>query len=122
MKKLKGFAIICVTLLLGVLCKQFTDQLNFPIPEAIYGMIFLLIALLVGIVKLDQIQEITDILLENLAFLFVIPGVALVDQLDTLGSSLIPIILIVVISAIITMSVTAKVVEALQKATKKGGK
>lgn len=116
MKKLVGFGIICVCLMIGVIIKTL---INFPIPEAVYGMAILLIFLLSGLVKLESIEDASSLLLENLAFLFVVPGVALVDQLDTLRDVLLPIIVIVVVSAFITMTITCKTVELVQNRRKK---
>ncbi|MGF0039439.1 CidA/LrgA family protein [Peptoniphilaceae bacterium SGI.131] len=112
MKILKGFAILFICLLLGSICKML---INFPIPEVVYGMLFLLIFLMAGIVKVDMIEDVSNGLLSNLAFLFVPVSVSLVNQIDVLGSNIIPIVVIVLASGFITMGVTAKVVELVQK-------
>jgi holin-like protein len=116
MKTLKGFAIIFLCLILGVICRAL---INFPIPEVIYGMIFLLIFLLAGWVKVDDVEDVSNALLSNLAFLFVPITVMLMDQLDVLGENIIPIFVIVIVSLFLTMGVTAKVVELVQKARNK---
>lgn len=116
MKRLLGFGIFCLCLLLGVVIKSLID---FPIPEAVYGMAILLILMLAKIVRVKHVEDAGQVVLENLAFLFIVPGVALVDQLDILQSKLVPIILIAVISAIITMTVTCKAVELIQNARRK---
>lgn len=112
MKTLKGFAIIFSCLILGLICRTLID---FPIPEVIYGMIFLLIFLMTGIVKVDQVEDVSNALLGNLAFLFVPITVMLMDQLDVLGENIIPIIVITIVSLFLTMAVTSKVVELVQK-------
>lgn len=116
MKKLIGFGVLFVCLLIGVIIKT---VINFPIPEAVYGMAILLILLLAGIIKLDHVEETSSLLLENLAFFFIVPGVALIDQLDKLGSVLLQLIVIIVVSATVTMAVTSKTVEFLQKMRRK---
>lgn len=112
MKKLIGFGIICLCLLLGVITKNIID---YPIPEAVYGMAYLLIALMLGIIKVEKIEDTGNLLLENLAFLFVLPGLALIKKLDTLKDVLLPILIICIVSTIIGMIITAKTVQLLQK-------
>jgi len=116
MKKLVGFGIICFCLLLGVITK---NLINYPIPEAVYGMAYLLMALLLGIVKVKNVEDAGNLLLENLAFLFVLPGLALINQLDSLKNVLIPILIICILSTIIGMIATSKTVQVIQKWRKK---
>lgn len=116
MKRLKGFGIISFCLLLGVIMKS---VINYPIPEPVYGMAFLLIALMAKIVTVDDVEDAGDFLLENLAFLFVVPGLALIDQLDTLKDIFLPLIVIVILSTFIGMIITSKTVEFVQNRRKK---
>ena len=51
MNYLKEFVILCVCLMLGVVTRHL---INFPIPEAVYGMIYLFIAFAVGIKRLPM--------------------------------------------------------------------
>ena len=53
MKYLKQFLIILAISLLGEVLKEL---LPLPIPASIYGMVFLFILLLTGVIKLDQVK------------------------------------------------------------------
>ncbi|MDO4778292.1 MAG: CidA/LrgA family protein [Tissierellia bacterium] len=112
MKTLRGLGIIFFCLVLGVISRSLID---FPIPEVVYGMMYLLIFLLFGVVKVDQVEDVSNALLENLAFLFVPITVSLMDQMGVLGENIVPIIVITIVSLFLTMGVTAKVVEFIQK-------
>ena len=90
MNYLKEFVILCVCLMLGVVTRHL---INFPIPEAVYGMIYLFIAFAVGIIKPDDVKKTSNGILQNLAILFVPAGV---------GTA-------------ITMGLTGKIIEILQR-------
>lgn len=116
MKNLKGFTIIFFCLFLGEACRKLID---FPIPGVIYGMMFLLILLLFKIVKVEDVEDAANLLLENLAFLFVPITVSLIDSMNVLGENIIKILIITIVSLFITMGITAKVVEIVQKLRRK---
>lgn len=111
MKTLKGFAILFFCLILGEISRALID---FPIPPVVYGMMYLLIFFLTGVFKVEQVQDVSNGLLGNLAFLFVPITVMLMDQLDVLGANIVPIVTITIVSLFLTMGVTAKVVELVQ--------
>ncbi len=116
MKTLKGLTIIFLCLLAGEIIRKLID---FPIPPVVYGMLLLLILFLIGLVKVEDVEQVGNALLGNLAFLFVPVTVTLMDQLDVLGENIIPILVITLVSLPLTMGVTAKVVELVQNARKK---
>ncbi len=116
MKTLKGLTILFFCLILGEISRAL---INFPIPPVIYGMLYLLIFLLTGLFKVDDVENVSNALLGNLAFLFVPITVMLMDQLDVLGENIVAILAITIISLFITMGVTAKVVELVQKGRNK---
>lgn len=116
MKTLKGFAVLFFCLILGEVSRALID---FPIPPVIYGMLYLLIFFLVGLFKVEDVEDVSNALLNNLAFLFVPVTVMLMDQLDVLGENIVAILAITIISLFITMAVTAKVVELVQKGRNK---
>ncbi|UHR03442.1 CidA/LrgA family protein [Peptoniphilus sp. GNH] len=112
MKNLKGLTIIFLCLFLGDVCRKLID---FPIPGVIYGMFILLVLMLAKIVKLDDVESAAHLLLENLAFLFVPIAASLMNSMDILGEHLPKILIITIVSLFITMGVSAKVVELVQK-------
>lgn len=89
--------------------------LRIPIPGNILGMILLFVALLTGIIKLHQIEEISKFLLDHLSVLFVPAGVGLLAVTGMLKGSWYLLLLISVVTTILVMSTTAIVVRALRR-------
>ncbi len=115
MKYLKEFCYILFFLLLGSIAKKLT---GLPIPEPVFGMIFLFIALCAKFVKVDDIGETSDFLTSILAFTFTPLGVGLMVQFDVIRDNALKILIVMTVSCLITMAVTAKIVELVQKARK----
>ena len=85
----------------------------FSIPASIYGLIFLFLALLTGIVKLEQVQETGRFLAGMLSLLFVSPVVNLLDCWERVLPHIAPILLILVISTLLTFGFSGGVTQAL---------
>jgi hypothetical protein len=66
-----GFSIIFTCLLIGEAISAF---LHVPIPGNVIGMGLLTVSLAVGLVRLDDVRPVADVLLKHLALLFVPPG------------------------------------------------
>lgn len=115
MNYLKEFTILAICLLIGSIIRSF---INFPIPEAVYGMVILFILLLSGILKVKDVDDASRGLLKNLAFFFVPAGVGMMNQFDILKKDGLSIIIVTFVSTIITMVVTAKTVEFIQRRRK----
>lgn len=81
--------------------------LPFSFPASVIGMILLFLCLLTGVLKIGHIQEKSDFLLSNMAFFFVPAGVSIMNYLDLLADSVVPLLLICVVSTVITFAVTA---------------
>lgn len=116
MRTLKGLLIIFLCLLAGAILRVI---IPLPIPDVVYGMLILLLLFMGNIVKIEDVDQVSDALLENLAFLFVPLGVSLINQFDLLAGNLLKILFILIVTTFITMGVTAKVVQLVQD--RKGG-
>ena len=119
MKDLIGMAEIFGCLFLGAVLHAL---LPLPIPDTIYGMVILLAALHSGLIKLDQIDPSAQALLKHLAFYFVVPGVALMNQGSGLKKILLPLLTVSTLTTFLVMAVTALVISAVQKMTKEKGR
>ena len=115
MKYVKEFCYLIFFLLLGFVAKKLT---GLPIPEPVFGMIFLFVALLFKIVKVEDVGETSDFLTSILAFTFTPLGVGLMVQFDVIKDNTIQILVVMTISCLITMAITAKIVEIVQKVRK----
>lgn len=115
MKYLKEFTILCLCLFLGVITRHL---INFPVPEAVYGMFYLFLALHFRILKVEDVKKTSDGILFNLAFLFVPVGVGIIANYDAIKGKLLPLIILIIIGTLLTMTVTGLVIQALQRRKK----
>lgn len=112
MKLLRQSAILLLIIFIGeVLNRVF----KIPIPGSVIGMIILLIALLTGIVKLSHIEEISNFLLDHLAFFFIPAGVGLLSILGVIKDSWYLILLLSLLTTIIVMAITGLIVQYLKR-------
>lgn len=103
----------CIILLITFLGEILNAVIPLPIPAGIYGLVLMLILLLSGVVKLEQVEDVGLFLVEIMPIMF-IPSVAgLVDSFDQLQGILIPFLLAVLAATCIVMAVSGKVTQAV---------
>ncbi|AOY75225.1 CidA/LrgA family protein [Clostridium formicaceticum] len=108
----RQFFIIIAVCLAGELVNK---SLGIPIPGNVLGMIFLLLLLLLGVIKLEMIDKIAKFLLEHLAFFFIPAGVGLLNNLHLIQGQWLPIMSVVLLSTIIVMGVTGLTIQLIKK-------
>lgn len=108
MKYLLQFLIIVTIAFLGEVLHYL---IHFPISASIYGIILLFIALELKWVKVKDIREVTMFLLAVMPVIFVPPAVGLIDSWDVIAHSLIPYIIITVVSTFVVMAVAGWVTQ-----------
>lgn len=120
MKYLKQFGIILFVSLLGELLRML---IPLPIPASVYGLVLMLILLMIGIIKLQQIKEVSAFLIEIMPVMFIPAGVGLLESWSSLRPVWIPVVFISVATTIIVMAVTGRVAQRIiGKEEKKDGK
>ena len=88
-----------------------------PIPASIYGLMLLLLGLITGIVRLNQVRQ-TGRFLSSLFTLLFVPGtVGLMELWDVLGQIWLPILLALVPVTIIVFAVTGHVTQWIIRRT-----
>jgi len=92
----------CIILLFSFLGELLHALIPFPIPAAIYGLVLLFLALLLKIVKPDQIRETSDFLVALLPLLFVAPLVGIVKSLPLILTNLVPILVVLIVGTVLT--------------------
>lgn len=89
--------------------------LHLPLPGNVLGMVILLVLLLTGLVKLEHIKEISDFLLDHLAFFFLPAGVGLIASYDKIKDNMGAFVFICVSTTFIVMFVAGHVVQLIKK-------
>ena len=120
MKYLRQFAIILFISLLGELLRIL---IPLPIPTSVYGLVLMLVALTTGILKVHQVKEAADFLIEIMPVMFIPAGVGLLESWPALQPVWVPIVLITLLTTVIVMAVTGQVAQKIiRKEQKKNGK
>ena len=76
------------------------------LPSSIIGMLFLTLFLKLGWVKLSWVEHLSELLIANLGFFFVPPGVALILYLDLIEKEWFPIVTATIVSTVLVLVVT----------------
>ena len=98
-----------------------SQSFSLPVPGTVIGMFILFIALYFKIIKVKQIERAVNVLLINMAIFFIPPGVRLISSLDYMRGNWIKIISLMVVTTLITMAVTGRVVQYLVERGDKNG-
>lgn len=115
MKYLTQFLIIMGFTLTGEVLQRI---IPLPIPASVYGLVLLFLALCFGLVKLEQVKTTGAFLTSILPILFVSPAVGIVEDWGLIRDDLIPILLLLVASTILTFGIAGRIAQAFLK---KGG-
>ena len=76
------------------------------LPSSIIGMLLLTLFLKLGWVKLKWVERLSELLIANLGFFFVPPGVALILYLDLIKANWFSIVTATVVSTVLVLVVT----------------
>ena len=117
MKFLRQIGRIGLFSFLGEVCRAL---IPFPIPASIYGMVLMLAALSLKIVKVEQVKDAGSFLVSFLPVLFIAPTVNLISCWDYIKNDLVVLILIIAVTAVLTFAVSGWVAQLVSK--KMGGK
>lgn len=116
MKYLRQIGIILgITLLGGVL----QHGLKLPIPGNVLGMVILLIGLSCGLIKLEMISEVSEFLLDHLAFFFIPAGVGIIACLGLLQGKWLAVMGVCLITTVLTMVTTGHTIQWMQRGKRK---
>ena len=118
MRLIRQFGIIATVTCVGELLRYF---LPLPVPGSIYGLVLMLVLLVTGAVKLPQVKETADFLIEIMPLMFIPPGAGLLASWPQMQRILVPVVVICVSTTFIVMIVTGKVMDAVLAGKMKTG-
>ena len=118
MRLIRQFGIIAAVTCVGELLRYF---LPLPVPGSIYGLVLMLVLLVTGAVKLPQVKETADFLIEIMPLMFIPPGAGLLASWPQMQRILVPVVVICVSTTFIVMIVTGKVTDAVLAGKTKTG-
>lgn len=97
-------------------------MLSLAIPGPVIGMLILFILLYFKFIKISSIQLFSDLLLSNLAFFFIPPGVGLISAMDTLAGNWLKLMSVIIITTILTIACTGWTVDYVIKRGEKNAR
>lgn len=86
-----------------------------PVPAAIWGLILMFIALCTKLVKEEQIRDSARWMVSILPILFVAPTVNLMDSAGILLPNLLPVLVILVVTTLLTFLASGETTQLLLK-------
>lgn len=105
---LEGFVILLFMQSLG---EVLTRSFNLILPANLTGLILLFLSLVTGLVKLEQVEEAVNLLLDNMMALFIPLNVGLITIWPLLKKEGLAIVVSLLASTIIVMAVTGRIIE-----------
>lgn len=118
MVKLKLFREALIILGIYLVGELLSSSIHLPIPGNILGMVILFILLCTKIVKVDNISNVTNFLLDHLAFFFIPAGVGLMASLGIIKSTWWQLLIVCILTTTIIIGITGIIVQAISKKTK----
>ena len=117
MKFIRQFTMIIAVSLVGEALSYF---IPLPIPAGIYGIILLLLLLISGLLRVDQIKEVSSFLIEIMPIMFIPAAVGLMQSYDLLAPSLGAYAVIITVSTIAVMAVSGRMTQYVIHRKSKG--
>ena len=119
MKYIRQSAIILAATCAGELLRYL---IPLPVPGSIYGLLLLLGLLSLQIIRLEQVRETGEFLIEIMPLMFIPAGAGLITSWTQVKGILLPLCIIIPLSTCLVMLVTGKVTGYLLEKNRKEGK
>lgn len=84
---------------------------HLPLPGSLIGMMLLLLCLQFRIIKIHQVETVSDFLLGHLPFFFIPAGVSLLSYVNIIQDVWFPLLVVCFVTTILTMGISGKVVQ-----------
>lgn len=118
MQLINGMTLLLIYQLVGEVSVRL---LALPVPGPVMGMVMLFLTLMIRGRVVKTVEPASSALLSHLSLLFVPAGVGLIVHFNRLGSEWLPIGVTLLLSTIITMAVTALVMQWMTRLTVRRG-
>ncbi len=107
---LQSFALILV---INYACQILVTLAALPIPGTIVALVVLFVLLASGLLKIESVRQAADVLLANMVILFLPPSLKLIEVYSLFGGQFFRIVLLLVITTVLTLIVTAYTVQGI---------
>ncbi len=107
MTKMKILSQIGIVLGICLVAELIAEILPVAFPASVISMILLFVLLLLRVIKPQHIKEKSSFLQQNMAFFFIPAGVGIMSQYEFIKNSILPLLIICILTTLITFAVTA---------------
>ncbi len=116
MRYLRQFLVILSITCAAEILKYY---LPLPIPASIYGLVLMFLLLRTGLVRLPQVRETAEFLIEIMPVMFIPAAVGLLESREVLRPILLPVAVIVPVTTVLVMGITGRTAQALLRRKRK---
>ena len=106
MKIFKQLILIIAFTLLGVLISYLLSLAKINFPGSLIGMILLFIFLLIGVIKVDSINDVSKFFIDNMGIFFVPGAVTILNKLEVINEIWWKLLIVILASFIISFIAT----------------
>lgn len=92
--------------LIMLIANGLTKVMPIPVPASVIGMILLFVGLCTKIIKLEQVEELSNALSRVITFLFVPSGISLINSLDIMQQYGFQILFVILIATLALLAST----------------
>lgn len=117
MNIIRELSIIFGVLFMGEFINKF---FSLVLPGNVIGMLILFLLMLSGVIKLKDIEKVSDFFLNNLTFFFIPAGVGIMKHYSLLQGRIIEFLIIVILTTVLVMVFTGHLVQISQRVIKNG--
>ena len=110
-----------IILAFSFLGEVFHFLIPLPIPASIYGILFLFTALMMKWIKVNQVREVSTLLISVMPMMFIPAAVGLIDSWCIIKSHLLTYIIVTVVSTFIVMGTSGFVTQYVIRRDKMKG-
>lgn len=118
MSFLNGITILLIYQLVGEAAVLY---LKLPVPGPVMGMVLLFVTLLIRKRTPESVDTASSALLSHLSLLFVPAGVGMMVHFQRIGNEWLPISLAIILSTVVTLVLTALIMQGCQRYLTKSG-
>lgn len=106
MKIFKQLLLIIAFTLLGVLISYLLSLAKINFPGSLIGMILLFIFLLIGVIKVDSINDVSKFFIDNMGIFFVPGAVTILNKLEVINEIWWKLLIVILASFVISFIAT----------------
>ena len=98
-------------------CEVLNVLLPLPVPAGVYGLVLMLLFLMIGIIRLEEVEQAGNFLLETMSIMFLPAAVGIMTVSKILLPVLFPYMVIILLSTFFVMTATGLSAEFILRKT-----